>query len=73
MSYAVLPSVWGLANNLERPYTVDQFLKGLYESPKFVAGPANGDFQPATRSEHKKRLPPTPACICKHWPSANGG
>lgn len=26
MSYAVLPSLWGLAFKLERPFTVDQFL-----------------------------------------------
>ncbi|KAK9221416.1 hypothetical protein WN944_009842 [Citrus x changshan-huyou] len=43
MSYAVLPSMGGLAYNLERPYMVDQLMEGLSESPKFMAGTAVGD------------------------------
>ncbi|KAH9742310.1 DEAD-box ATP-dependent RNA helicase 46 [Citrus sinensis] len=43
MSYAVLPSMGGLAYNLERPYMVDQLMEGLSESPKFMARTAVGD------------------------------
>ncbi|KAM0954978.1 hypothetical protein ACFX15_022843 [Malus domestica] len=43
MSYAVLPSLWGLAFNLECPFAWTNFWEGLSKSPKFVAGPAVGD------------------------------
>ncbi|KAM2367252.1 hypothetical protein ACFXTH_044964 [Malus domestica] len=43
MSYAVLPSLWGLAFNLERPFAWTNFWEGLSKSPKFVAGTAVGD------------------------------
>ncbi|KAK6280557.1 hypothetical protein POUND7_020824 [Theobroma cacao] len=43
MSYAVVPSVGGLAYNLGRPYMVDQFLGRASEKSKFVARTAVGD------------------------------
>lgn len=73
MSYTVLPSLWGLAYNLECPYMVDQFIEGLSESPNFMAGIAVCDDSVCHSVQWKKRSPPAPACISKHLSAAYGG
>ena len=69
MSYAVPPSFrGGLAFNLERPYFGGpNLLKGFPNHPSLWRGLPLVMIQSATQSKCKKRPPPTPACISKHW------
>ena len=73
MSYAVLPSLWGLAFNLERPFTVDQFLKGLSESPKFVAGTAVGPDSVCHSARMKEEASSCSSLLMQALVTCNGG
>ncbi|WRX21404.1 Helicase [Theobroma cacao] len=69
MSYAVVPSVGGLAYNLGRPYMVDQFLGRASEKSKFVARTAVGDDSVCHSVHNAGFSAPTPI-QAQSWPIA---